>query len=889
LTSWIGDLRVSDTVLLNNLLLKYLQSVMTEKNLTPMMEQYYKAKAESKGCILFFRMGDFYEMFEDDAEVCSKVLGLALTSRAKGANAVPMAGIPCKALDSYLSKMIHAGYKVAICEQTEEASEAVGRIVERGITRIVTPGTILEENILNKKENNFLLAIQPGKQKTGLAWVDISTSLFHCYEIKTDRVVDHIYFLQPVEILIDEQLTIPEHSFLKGCQQSLKTVVTQRPSKDFQSRNAQRKLLEHFKVNSLEGFGIEGMTLSILAAGAILSYLEETHRQSLESLLKIVPFQEKSSLKLDRATVHCLELIETIRGGSREGSILQVLDETKTAMGARRLKNWILSPLADYDLIVERQTAITELMQNHRLREDLRQHLDSIYDLERISARICGEQASPRDLLALEGSLQHTPEINKVLQAAESPLLSNLAKHFDPLQDIQELIAKTIREDAPQNLKEGDLLKKGFDPALDELIQLCEQGLEWMARFQAQEIEKHGIPIKVGYNRVFGYYIEITNSHKHKIPAEYHIQQTLKNGQRCFTTELKEYESKVLGAEEERKEREYQLYLEIRKKVAQEAVRLQKLADHCSFLDVLCSLASIAVEHDYVMPTLSRKSEIRIEEGKHPVLARLLKGNECVPNPTLLESEENQIIILTGPNMSGKSTYIRQVALLVLLTHMGAPIPAKSATIGLVDRVFTRIGSGDELVKGNSTFMVEMNETANILNNATDKSLIILDEVGRGTSTFDGVAMAWAITEYISKQLKSLTLFATHYHELIELVDHLPRIRNYSVAVREWGEEILFLHHIIEGSTDRSYGIHVARLAGIPKKVIERSKEILARLEMKEELSPEKPKGPQQLNLFDAPKPHRVLESIRVLDLDRMAPMEAWMKLREFQQELRSS
>ena len=516
--------------------------------------------------------------------------------------------------------------------------------------------------------------------------------------------------------------------------------------------------------------------------------------------------------------------------------------------------------------------------------------LDKVYDLERISSRICCEQASPKDLLSLGRSLQFTPQIQTILGQHKSSLLRDLFHNFDPLSDIEALISKTIREDAPQTLKEGGLLQKGFDPELDELILLCEEGRDWIAQFQAREIEKTQIPLKVGYNRVFGYYIEVTNSHKHKVPEEYHVKQSLKNAQRYFTTELKEYESKVLGAEEKRKDYEYKIYLEIRQKIGQETSRIQKLADVLSQLDVLCSLAFVGVENDYVLPVITEERSLEIIDGKHPVLAKMLKGNECVPNSTKLEAEQQQIIILTGPNMSGKSTYIRQVALITLMAHLGSAIPAKSAEIGLVDRIFTRIGSGDELIKGNSTFMVEMTETANILNNATDRSLIVLDEVGRGTSTFDGVAIAWAITEYIAKKLKSLTLFATHYHELTELSEHLPHIRNFSVSVREWGEDIIFLHHIIEGGTDKSYGIHVARLAGIPKKVIDQSRTILSKLEHKESLTPdEKIEGPQQLSLFAPPQNNAVADAIQELDLDRMAPMEAWMKLRELQEKIRKN
>ncbi|MEK7486316.1 MAG: DNA mismatch repair protein MutS, partial [Planctomycetota bacterium] len=613
-----------------------------EKILTPMMEQYFQAKSQSPGSVLFFRLGDFYEMFAEDAELCSKVLGLTLTSRYKGANAIPMAGIPAKSLDTYLQKMIQAGYKVAICEQLQEASESE-TLVERGITRIVTPGTVLEDSILPRKEHNFLLAIQPGKTKSGLAWLDLSTSLFLCHEVKNERVIDEIYQIQPAEILLDESLKISASSFLNQCQQTLHASLSKIPSKHFLLKQSRQKLLDHFKVTSLDGFGLEGMPLGISAAGAILCYLEETHRQSLGHILRISAFQEEDTLKLDRATIHCLELMETIRGASREGTLIQILDQTQTAMGARKLRSWILAPLKNFEQILARQHAILELMREHTLRQEIRQLLDKIYDLERISTRICCEQATPKDLVALGRSLKFTPPLAEILKKWKSPLLQSLSQQFDPLTDIEILIQKSIREDAPQTIKEGDLIREGYHAELDEIIKLCGEGKEWMAQFQAREIERTHIPLKIGYNRIFGYYIEITNAHKHKVPTDYHTKQTLKNGQRYFTTELKEYESKVLEAEERRYQLEYDIYLEIRNTIAKQTARIQQLAETCSTLDVLTGLAHIAVENDYQMPQISQETLIHIEEGKHPVLAKLLKGNECVPNSTRLEKEDQSL------------------------------------------------------------------------------------------------------------------------------------------------------------------------------------------------------------------------------------------------------
>ncbi len=863
---------------------------------TPMMRQYNEIKRQHKDALLFFRMGDFYELFFEDAKVASKVLGITLTSRSKGDGAVPMAGVPHHAVESYIRRLIKAGYKVAICDQLQNPDEAKG-VVDRGVTRIITPGTVTEDALLEDKSNNYLMAILETNTLLGLSWMDLSTGRFEVEDIRKERLLDEFARLNPSELLMPEETVRNNTALIERIQAEYHGMITSRPDWEFSKDSAYRVLLEHFGTSSLEGFGCEEVGPAIGAAGAVIQYLKETQKTSLKHIVKIQKYQTDNRVLIDKSTQQSLELTQTMRTYEREGSLLSVIDQTKTPMGARLMREHIISPLRVPSKIRYRQLGVYELFEKSELRREIRNLLNNVYDIERISTKISCGRANARDLVSLKQSLSKLPALKERLSFFMSDILISIEQQLDTLEEAQSLINTAIVPEPPHTIKDGGIIREGYDATLDELRYISKNGKSWIANFEAEEIARTGInSLKVGYNKVFGYYIEVTNTHKDNIPPIYIRKQTLKNAERFITPELKDYEAKVLTADERAKDLEYDLFLQIREQVGTFTSRIQRTSEEIALIDVLSTLATVAEENRYIMPEITDGLELKIVDGRHPVLDRKLAGESFVPNDINLDGNRDNIMIITGPNMAGKSTYIRQVAILVLMAQMGSFIPAKEAVIGVVDRIFTRVGASDELSRGQSTFMVEMNETANILNNATERSLIILDEVGRGTSTFDGVSIAWAITEYIHQHVRARTLFATHYHELTELALLFPEIKNYNIAVREWGDEIIFLRKIVEGGTDKSYGIHVARLAGIPKEVIQRARVILNNLEAatldvngKPKFAPMKTgqgkKLPTQLKLFVS-KQDMIIEEIRKIDVSKISPLEALNKLDEFKMKL---
>ena len=870
---------------------------MPNSELTPVMRQYQAFKKRHQDAVLLFRMGDFYEMFYDDAKLAARLLGLALTSRAKGTDAVPMAGFPHHAADSYIKKLIEAGLRVAVCDQVQDPREARG-LVERDVTRIITAGTLTEENILDRRSNNYLLAVSEGEAGFGLAWVDLSTGKFELEEVGREALPDSLKRLSPAECLLPEgegrepRAAHPALAFLEeGC------ALMRRPPWEFAQEEGRRRLNEHFHTRTLAGFGCEEMGPALGAAGAVLAYLAETQKGNLSHITRIEPFQSSRYLILDRTTQRALELLEPMRGPDQEGTLLSVLDRTQTPPGARLLRRWILTPLKDRPAIEGRLDAVEELVGGRPLRAALQEHLRGIYDVERLTTKIVCDRASARDLVALRHSLEQVPALQDALGRAQSALLRELRGRLDAVPEAVGLMASALRPDPPVLLTEGGLIRDGYHPQLDELRATAREGKRWIAGFEAQESRRTGIPsLKVGFNQVFGYYIEVTHTHRDKVPADYLRKQTLKNAERYVTPELKEWESKVLTAGERANELELEIFHQVRAQVGAQAARLQQTAGAVAELDVLLSLATVAAERGYVRPALSEGTELCLQDARHPVLEQIMR-EEFVPNSVEMDGREVRLLIITGPNMAGKSVYVRQTALLVLMAQMGSFLPARKATIGLADRIFTRVGASDEQRKGQSTFMIEMIEVANILNNATARSLIILDEVGRGTSTFDGVSIAWATAEYIHEQVGARTLFATHYHEIAQLADLLPAVRNLNVAVREWQGEVVFLHRIVPGRTDQSYGIHVAKLAGVPPQVIVRARGILRRLE-ENALSPGERPGfagpgqeagprvrPVQMPLFQ-PLESEVREELLRLDAARLTPLEALQKLDELKRKL---
>ncbi len=797
---------------------------------TPMMRQYRDAKARHPGMLLLFRMGDFFETFEDDAVVAARVLGLTLTSRDKQ---IPMAGFPHHQLDAYLRKLLHAGHRVAVCDQVEDAALAKG-LVKRDVTRVVTPGTLTEDDLLDPRQSNHLAALcaaGPGERASvGLAWVELSSGKFLAADVAWPQLEDELARLAPAEGLIAEAAPPRLDDLLRAAAPT--AAVTTRPDWTFDPASARGALFHHFGVTTLAGFGFDDDQPCLVAAGALLLYLQETLKASLDHLSRLRPHRQDRHLMLDEVTRRSLELTRTLREGEREGSLLAVLDRTVTPMGARLLQEWLLAPLTDRPAVEARLDAVDELLRAHALRQDLRDGLSEAYDLQRLTARVSTGRASPRDLAAVGRTLRLLPKLKARVTARRAALLADLEGRLELCPDLRELLDTALVDDPPLSPKEGGIIRRGYHAELDELHGAARGGKEWIARFQADEITRTGIAsLKVGFNKVFGYYIEITHTHAHKIPTDYQRKQTLKNAERYITPELKEYEEKVLGAEEKIQQLEHELFTGLRDRVAAQTQRLLQTAEVLATLDVLAGLAELAAARQYCRPELCDAPVVEIVEGRHPVLDQTLPAGTFVPNDVRLETEHGLFWLLTGPNMAGKSTFARQVALLTLLAHVGSFVPARSARVGVTDRIFTRVGASDELSRGRSTFMVEMTEAANILNNATPRSLVILDEIGRGTSTYDGVSLAWAITEYLHDQVGCRALFATHYHELAQLAQKLPGLRNYNVVVREWRDEIVFLHKIEAGSADKSYGIHVARLAGVPEEVLERARDVLAELE----------------------------------------------------------
>ena len=878
--------------------------------LTPMMQQYMAIKEQYKDCILFYRLGDFYEMFYDDALTASRELEITLTGKNCGQEErAPMCGVPYHAVDVYLNKLVAKGYKVAICEQAEDPKQAKG-IVKREVIRIVTPGTNLSQQALDEGRNNYLMCLVYDNNQFGLAITDISTGDFYTTEVATlKELYDEIHRFSPSEIICNDSFYMSGAS-LDDFKDRLHVSVSTLDTWYMDEAVSVQKIKEHFKVASLDGLGLTDFPSGTLAVGALLLYLYETQKNTLDNLTKITPYRSGGYMIIDSATNRNLELIETLREKQKKGSLLWVLDKTKTAMGARLMRNWIEQPLIEKKKITARQDAVEELYNDMITREEIREYLNTVYDLERLVTRISYRTANPRDLIAFKTSLGMIPPVKQLLSQAKSAELKEIDERMDCLEDIYDLIEKSIQDEPPIMIREGGMIKEGYNEDVDKFRLSRTEGKTWLAELEAREKEKTGIKnLRVRYNKVFGYYLEVTNSYKELVPEDWTRKQTLANAERYITPELKELEDMILGAEDKLAALEYDLYCEVRDSIGEQVVRIQETAKAIAHLDVLASLACVAQSNDYVRPSINTKGVIDIQGGRHPVVEKMNNNQMFIDNDTYLDNKNHRISIITGPNMAGKSTYMRQSALIVLMAQIGSFVPAKSANIGIVDRIFTRVGASDDLASGQSTFMVEMTEVANILRNATSRSLLILDEIGRGTSTFDGLSIAWAVVEHISnpKLLGAKTLFATHYHELTELEGKLDSVNNYCIAVREQGDDIIFLRKIIRGGADKSYGIQVARLAGVPDSVIDRAKEISSWLEetdvtdkaknlqvrtsaKKKEVVREAVPAEKQMSLFDIyPADHPVLKELAGLDVSNMTPIQALNTLYELQKRLKET
>ena len=847
---------------------------MSKERTTPIRRQYLQIKRRYPDALVFFRLGDFYETFEEDAKLVSRELEIVLTSREMGrGQRFPMAGIPHHALDSYLGKLIRKGYKVAICEQLSEPQKGKG-LVERDVVRVVTPGTVIEPQLLEAKANNYLAALVSEDEKAGLAYVDISTTEFVTAQLALSEALTELQRLRPAELLLPRNSALPDLSQLNAHPTMLDETY-------FDLEEAEEGLLRQFQTSTLEGFGCAHLPLAIRAAGAILRYLEETQKGVLEQLTHLSTYSTKPYMILDPQTCRNLELFEPSQIGGA-GSLLQTMDLTRTPMGGRLMRRWLGKPLLDLQELNRRQEAVEWLVEHGVQRAELTGLLSKLSDLERLTTRVRCGVALPRELLSLHRSLELVPRIKALL--SEAPPLAHLQSQLDPCEEAVSLISRAISE------TEGELIRSGFSPELDELRSLSRTSKQYLAELEARERERTGIKsLKVGYNKVFGYYIEVTTPNLDRVPPDYIRKQTLVGAERFFTPELKEYESLVLTSQERIEELERSLFRQVCQQVGEWGERILRNASALAQLDVFCSFAETAVRYGYTRPELDEGEVIEIKSGRHPVVERYLQDERFVPNDTCLSNRDCQIIILTGPNMSGKSTYLRQVALIVLLAQVGSFVPAEKARIGLVDRIFTRIGLMDDLAAGRSTFMIEMTETANILNNATPRSLIILDEIGRGTSTYDGLSIARAVVEYLHSQprIGAKTLFATHYHELTELASFLPRVKNFNVAVAEEGGRVIFLRRILPGGTDKSYGIHVAQLAGLPRPVLQRAQQILSELEGERRPTSRKRRESPATQLPLLPPKLPILEELEKLDLDSMTPLEALNKLYELQRKAR--
>ncbi len=851
------------------------------------MTQYNAIKAQYRDAILFFRMGDFFEMFYEDARTGAKVLGITLTSRGHGkAGDVPLAGFPHHALEGYLAKMIRAGYRVAICEQVEDPKLAKG-IVKRDVIQVVTPGTVIADNLLEAKRNNYLSALFIQEENCGLASADVSTGEFIVTEFETDHLLEKLQSVHSTELLVSED-QVEAITEQIGKNQS-KPIITKLDPWIFGRDYGYELLTKHFGTTSLKGFGCEDLGVGVSTAGAVLTYLKDTQKTELSHIHRIIRYGDDDFMILDEATRGNLEITTSMMSGSQEGTLLSIIDRTETPMGGRTLSAWLSRPLKQLQPIQERLDGIEEFLSDPKIRVELAHQFKDVGDLERLITKVVTRKATPRDLQALRKTLIRIPDIKNCLSEMASSLLSRVRDDLNPCEPVVQSIAEALVDSPPVTLADGGVIREGYHTELDELRQIAFSGKDWIAQLQKEERERVNIPsLKVGYNKVFGYYIEVTKPHLSKVPEDYIRKQTLVNAERFITPALKEMEEKVLSAEEKIIALESALFDQLRNEVAGFSKPIQGNGRRLGQLDSLLSLACVAEEYHYVKPKINDRDRIVIEEGRHPVVEQLLPpGEPFIPNGIEIDNEENQILIITGPNMAGKSTYIRQVGLIVLLAQIGSYVPATSATIGIVDRIFTRVGAQDNVAGGESTFLVEMNETANILNNATPKSLILLDEIGRGTSTFDGLSIAWAVAEYLHNdaRVQAKTLFATHYHELTELALILPRVKNFNVAVKEWGEHIVFLRKIVPGGCDHSYGIQVARLAGLPRELIDRAKEVLHNLEANELTPNELPKlalgkhtplkvAEPQLNMF-VEEEHKLRERVKKIDVDHLTPLEA--------------
>ncbi len=878
--------------------------------LSPMMQHYMETKKEYPDCVLFYRLGDFYEMFFDDALTVSKELEITLTGKDCGlSERAPMCGVPFHALDSYLYRLVQKGYKVAIAEQMEDPRQAKG-LVKREVIRVVTPGTITSSQVLDETKNNYLMGIVYMDGIYGISTADISTGDFMVTEVDSDReLFDEINKFSPSEIICNNALYMSgvDMDELKNRYQ---VVISALDSRFFGEESCRRILMEHFKVGALVGLGLEDYATGIIAAGAVMQYIYETQKSTLEHITTITPYSTGQYMVIDTSTRRNLELVETMREKQKRGTLLWVLDKTKTAMGARLLRACIEQPLIHRDEIIRRQNAVEELNMNYISREEICEYLNPIYDLERLIGRISYKTANPRDLIAFRSSLEMLPYIKRILGEFNSELLAELGRELDPLQDIFQLIGDAIVEEPPITVREGGIIKDGYNQEADKLRHAKTEGKNWLAELEAKEKEKTGIKtLKVKFNKVFGYYFEVTNSFKDQVPDYYIRKQTLTNAERFTTDELKQLEDIIMGAEEKLVSLEYDLFCEVRDKIGAEVIRIQKTAKSIAGIDVFCSLSVVATRRNYVKPSINDKGVIQIKNGRHPVVEQMMRDDMFVANDTFLDNGKNRLSVITGPNMAGKSTYMRQVALIVLMAQLGSFVPAQEADIGICDRIFTRVGASDDLASGQSTFMVEMTEVANILRNATRNSLLVLDEIGRGTSTFDGLSIAWAVIEHISnsKLLGAKTLFATHYHELTELEGTIAGVKNYCIAVKEQGDDIVFLRKIVRGGADKSYGIQVAKLAGVPDSVIARAKEIAEELsdaditarakeiaEISSNITQHKavPKPDevdlQQLSFFDTVKDDDIIRELDSLELSTMTPLDAMNTLYRLQTKLKN-
>lgn len=878
--------------------------------LTPMMKQYMETKSQYQDCILFYRLGDFYEMFFEDALTASRELEITLTGKNCGQEEkAPMCGVPYHAVEGYLNRLVAKGYKVAICEQVEDPKTTKG-IVKREVVRIVTPGTNLDTQALDETKNNYIMCIVYIADRYGVSVADISTGDYFVTEIPDSaKLLDEIYRFSPSEIICNEAFYMSGVD-MDGMKDRLGITIYSLESWYFDDEVCRKKLLEHFEVSSFAGLGLADYDCGIISAGALLQYLLETQKNSLSNLTHITPYAAGKFMMIDSSTRRNLELCETLREKQKRGSLLWVLDKTKTAMGARTLRKYVEQPLIDKTEIIRRLDAVQELKEQAISREEIREYLSPVYDLERLITKIAYGSANPRDLTAFRSSLEMLPALLYILQEMKAELLKDLAVDLDPLEDLCILVKKAIREDPPIAMKEGNIINDGYNEEVDKLRRAKSDGKDWLAKLENDEREKTGIKnLKIKYNKVFGYYLEVTNSYKEMVPEYYTRKQTLANAERYITPELKELEDMILGAEDKLYALEYELYSEVRDLIASQIERIQKTAKAVAALDAFASLALVAERNNYVRPKINEKGVIDIKEGRHPVVERMIPNEMFISNDTYLDDKKHRISIITGPNMAGKSTYMRQTALIALMAQIGSFVPAKSANIGLSDRIFTRVGASDDLASGQSTFMVEMTEVANILRNATSKSLLILDEIGRGTSTFDGLSIAWAVIEYISdsRLLGAKTLFATHYHELTELEGKIDNVNNYCIAVKEKGDDIVFLRKIVKGGADKSYGIQVAKLAGVPELVIGRAKEIVEELSdeditarvseiaSKERVVKKKPKVKKyddvdiaQMSLFDTVKDDDVLEELKNLDVGNMTPIGALNTIYRLQNKLKN-